>query len=106
MFTDFGPDPGAILMLVLTLTLNTAGPQAQAKRGGWVRRAHPEPPNPTGRQTHWLFLLALATVSYGNLTPWKAGFSKEGTFGPGFGRILTGKASKSTLRPAFRPGRS
>ncbi len=40
------------------------------------------------------------TVGYGDPTPKKAGFSKEGTFGPSFGRTLMGKASKSVLRPA------
>ncbi len=30
-----------------------------------------------------------------------ASFSEEGTFAPGFGRFLIGKASKAALRPAF-----
>ncbi len=44
---------------------------------------------------------AFLTVSYGDRTPRVAGLSEEGTFGPGLGRILMGKAAKSILRPAF-----
>ncbi len=39
-------------------------------------------------------------VSYGDRTLRKTGFSEDGTFGPGCGRILTGKASASVRRPA------
>ncbi len=44
---------------------------------------------------------AKVIVSYGDRTPRIAGFRKEGILGPGFGRTLIGKASKSALRPAF-----
>ncbi len=41
----------------------------------------------------------LPTGSYGDRTPGIACFSMEGTFGPGFGRMLMGEASKLALRP-------
>jgi hypothetical protein len=42
-------------------------------------------------------------VGYGDRTLKKASFSKEGTFGPGFGWILMGKASNSAEgRPEAR----
>jgi hypothetical protein len=40
-------------------------------------------------------LPTIITVGYGDRTPKKAGFNKEGTFGPSFGRALSGEASKS-----------
>ncbi len=46
---------------------------------------------------------ARITVGYGDRTPKKAGFSKEGTFGQSFGRVPKGKASNRSpagLRPA------
>ncbi len=44
--------------------------------------------------------LQIVAVSYGDRTPRIASFNKQSTFGPSFGRILMGKASKSALRPA------
>ncbi len=45
----------------------------------------------------------LSTVNYGDRTPEQSVFSKEGTLGPGFDRILIGAASQSALRPAGGP---
>ncbi len=42
---------------------------------------------------------SFVAFSYGDRTPKKAGFSKDSTFGPSFGRILKGKAPKSATGP-------
>ena len=55
----------------------------------------------TRHARHGLWPVPIITVRYGNRTPKKAGFSKEGVFWPSFGRILMGKASKSVPRPAL-----
>jgi hypothetical protein len=47
----------------------------------------------------------MITVGYGDRTLMKAGFNKEGTFGPSFGRILSGKTSKTASgRPSAGRG--
>ncbi len=64
----FGPDPGVTLILILTLS--TVGLR---------------------------FAALISAVSYGGRNPKTESLYEESTFGPGFGRTLVGKSTKSAF---------